>query len=165
MACGGNPGEMCGAGDILSIYANGTNGTLTSYIEPIIQTTGLPGSWKYQGCLTDADNNRSLPYEIVWEYNNTNVACLEMCQQFGYGAAGTEYGQQCFCKSDGVQSTRTLAYKLQAVTSRMSSMPERRLSTTRNATWFAANTKTAMVATCVEGPLACHTIPGKVQSR
>lgn len=64
MACAGNSGEMCGAGSIVSLYSNGT---LTNYSEPTVQTTGLPGSWQYAGCLTDADDNRSLPYQIVWE--------------------------------------------------------------------------------------------------
>lgn len=33
----------------------------------------------------------------VFRYNNTNPNCLAQCQAFGYGAAATEYGQQCFC--------------------------------------------------------------------
>lgn len=91
MACAGNSGEMCGAGSILSIYSNGT---MTPYQAASIQKTGLPGSWKYQGCLSDADNPRSLPYQIVWTTNNSNTNCLTQCAEFGYGAAGTEYSNQ-----------------------------------------------------------------------
>ena len=91
MACAGNSGEMCGAGNILSLYANGT---MTPYQAAAIQKTGLPGSWKYQGCLSDIDNPRSLVYEINWTNNNTNIGCLNQCAAYGYGAAGTEYGAQ-----------------------------------------------------------------------
>ncbi|EMC92658.1 hypothetical protein BAUCODRAFT_114446 [Baudoinia panamericana UAMH 10762] len=94
MACAGNKGEICGAGSILSVY---TVGNMTAYINPSTQSGNLPGQWTYMGCLSDADDNRSLPYEIVWETNNTNTACLEQCALFGYNAAGTEYGQQCYC--------------------------------------------------------------------
>jgi hypothetical protein len=75
---------MCGAGNIISIYSNGT---MTPYQAASIQKTGLPGSWKYQGCLSDADNPRSLPYQIVWTTNNSNTNCLTQCAEFGYGAA------------------------------------------------------------------------------
>ena len=95
MACSGNSAEMCGAGNVLSIYANST--TLTPYVDATAQTTGLPGKWKYQGCLSDIDGARSLVYEIVAPTNNSNVNCLNQCAAYGYGAAGTEYGEQCFC--------------------------------------------------------------------
>jgi hypothetical protein len=94
MACGGNSGEKCGAGDFLSVYVNGT---LNNYTNPTVQNTSLPTNWTYSGCLTDVDGARSLPYEIVWETNNTNIACIEQCAAFGYNAAGTEYSQQCYC--------------------------------------------------------------------
>lgn len=47
MACGGNANEKCGAGNRLSIYSNGT---LTTYQPAVAQTSGLPGSWTYDGC-------------------------------------------------------------------------------------------------------------------
>ncbi|KAK3679133.1 hypothetical protein LTR78_000693 [Recurvomyces mirabilis] len=94
MGCAGNSGEMCGAGSILSVYSVGN---LTDYTDATILKTNLPGSWQYAGCLTDADGTRSLAYQIVSQFNNTNEACLAQCQKFGYNAAGTEYGQQCFC--------------------------------------------------------------------
>jgi len=49
MPCGGNSAEICGAGNRMSVYSNQT---LTVYPPAIPQTTGLPGSWVYQGCLT-----------------------------------------------------------------------------------------------------------------
>lgn len=48
-ACGGNPAEMCGGGDRMSIYSNQT--TLVIRPVPETQLTVLPGSWNYSGCL------------------------------------------------------------------------------------------------------------------
>jgi len=49
MTCGGNSSENCGAGSRMSIFVNGN---LTTYGVPIAQTTGLPGKWQYQGCIS-----------------------------------------------------------------------------------------------------------------
>jgi hypothetical protein len=94
MTCGGNSSEYCGAGNRLSIYSNAT---LQVYQPPAVQTTGLPGNWTYQGCLTDDNDNRTFPYQIEFPDNNTATNCLRLCAEFGYGAGGMEYGQQCFC--------------------------------------------------------------------
>ena len=95
MTCAGNPSEFCGAGDILSIY---NTGNLTVYGPPASQTTGLPGSWVYQGCYTDANNgNRALFWQSILRTNNTATSCLGLCQEYGYMAAGMEYGDECFC--------------------------------------------------------------------
>lgn len=48
MPCSGNSNEICGAGNRMSIYANGT---LQIYQPPATQTTGLPGQWQYQRCI------------------------------------------------------------------------------------------------------------------
>lgn len=47
--CPGNASEKCGAGNRMSIYSNGT---LVTQGKPAAQATGLPGSWKYQGCIS-----------------------------------------------------------------------------------------------------------------
>ena len=47
MACAGNANEMCGAGNRLSVYSNAT---ITTYQPAVPQTSGLPGSWTYDGC-------------------------------------------------------------------------------------------------------------------
>jgi hypothetical protein len=48
MACAGNAGEMCGGPNRLNVYSKGN---LTVVPVPTQQTTGLPGSWTYKGCL------------------------------------------------------------------------------------------------------------------
>ena len=89
MACSGKASEKCGAGNRMSIYSNAT---LQAYQPPKIQTTDLPGSWKYQGCLYDQQVPRSLKWLLPLN-NNTAKECLTRCSTFGYGAGGME------CKS------------------------------------------------------------------
>ncbi|KAM3082414.1 hypothetical protein ACMFMF_002078 [Clarireedia jacksonii] len=98
MPCSGNSSEMCGAGNILSIYSKGN---FTIYKAPIPQKTNLPGSWTYQGCYSDnGNNNRALLYQIVSTTNNSVAGCLSQCAEYGYMAAGLEYGQECYCGDD-----------------------------------------------------------------
>ena len=94
MACAGNSSEVCGAGNRLNIYSNAT---LQVYQPPAVQKTGLPGNWTYQGCLYDDAVTRTFPYQIDFQGNNTATNCLSLCSQYGYGAGGMEYGEQCFC--------------------------------------------------------------------
>ena len=97
MTCGGNSSEVCGGPDRMSIYAVGN---FSSYSAPTAVNTSLPGDWKYQGCLTDTPQPRVFPYQIDMETNLTIPNCLNLCHEYGYGAAGVEYGNQCFCGDD-----------------------------------------------------------------
>lgn len=98
MACPGNSAEFCGNGNYLSIYHTGN---LTAYAAPAAQKTGLPGSWTYQGCYNDNINNvRALFWQNIIKNNNTATTCLTLCQQYGYMAAGMEYGDECYCGDD-----------------------------------------------------------------
>jgi hypothetical protein len=103
MACGGNAAEICGAGNRLSVYSKGTPKV---YQPPAVQTTGLPANWVYKGCLQDNIASNEDPNEIlstfpymVWNNatGNDAVACITQCQEFGFNAAGVEYGSECFC--------------------------------------------------------------------
>ena len=94
MPCSGNSSEFCGAGNYLSIYSNAT---LQVYQPPAAQKTDLPGDWTYQGCLYDDAEKRTFPYQIDFLSNNTAKNCLSLCAEFGYGAGGMEYAEQCFC--------------------------------------------------------------------
>ena len=102
-ACSGNSAEMCGGGNRLTLYSLGTP---TVYEPPAAQQSGLPAGWAYQGCLQDNIASNEDPNEILSTFpymawnnatGNTPTACIEQCQQFGYNAAGLEYGTQCFC--------------------------------------------------------------------
>jgi hypothetical protein len=94
MACAGNPAEICGAGNRLSVY---NIGKLTTYQAPAPQTSGI-GNWTYMGCYTDnVNDNRALFWQIILTNNNTAPNCLGLCQQYGYMSAGMEYGDECYC--------------------------------------------------------------------
>ncbi|PMD52509.1 copper radical oxidase [Hyaloscypha bicolor E] len=123
-ACAGNAAEKCGAGSRLSVYTKGTGtgtttagggggGTTTS--SPPVATTqpagpgpqkaGLPAGWVYSGCLQDnipsnEDANMQLPtfpYKVWDSQTNDATSCINVCQQYGFNAAGLEYASQCFC--------------------------------------------------------------------
>lgn len=93
--CGGNSAEMCGGGNRFSIYSNLTTVPVRALPKP--QNTSLPGNWTYQGCLIDDAVVRTFPYQLEFATNNTAENCLNKCAEFGYGAGGMEYGEQCFC--------------------------------------------------------------------
>jgi len=101
--CPGNPSEDCGAGNRLSLYSIGEP---LAYQPPAPQTSGLPANWVYKGCLQDNIPSNEDPNEIVSTFpymvwnnatGNTPEACIAICQQFGFNAAGLEYGSECFC--------------------------------------------------------------------
>jgi len=94
MGCGGDASLKCGAGDRLSVYSNST-GPIVSYPVPSTQKTNLTGSWQYTGCYRDAQASRALPYQIILNNNNTANNCITQCSNFGYGAGGMEYGNEC----------------------------------------------------------------------
>lgn len=87
MACAGNSGQKCGAGNRDSVYSNTT---LTVYPVPSPQKTNLTGSWAYAGCLKDDAETRALPYQIILEKNNTANNCISQCSAFGYNAGGLQ---------------------------------------------------------------------------
>lgn len=47
---------------------------------------------------SDPLDNRVFPWQIIDTTNNSATSCLTKCAEFGYMAAGMEYGQEC-CKS------------------------------------------------------------------
>ncbi|KAI1841627.1 hypothetical protein JX266_012180 [Neoarthrinium moseri] len=94
MACTGDASQKCGAGNRLSVYSNDT---LVIYQPPKPQTTDLPGSWEYVGCILDDIESRSLPWMSIDIENMTAASCIAGCSEFGYEAGGIEYGYQCFC--------------------------------------------------------------------
>ncbi|KAH9909039.1 putative glyoxal oxidase [Xylariomycetidae sp. FL2044] len=93
--CGGDSTQMCGGPGYLTIWSNGPPQT---YQPPVPQTSGLNGTWTYQGCYQDnVNNSRVLPWTLRFPTTNTASVCLGQCASFGYTAAGMEYGQECYC--------------------------------------------------------------------
>ncbi|KAI1279043.1 WSC domain-containing protein [Xylaria sp. FL0933] len=97
--CSGNSAVNCGGPGYLTIYSKGTPKT---FQPPVVQTSGLNGTWTYQGCYNDNINNtRSLPWQLEQPGIMTASTCLYQCAKFGYAAAGLEYGQECYCGDPG----------------------------------------------------------------
>lgn len=106
--CSGDEDQMCGGAGYLSIYSDGVPET---FQPPVPQTGGLNGTWTYQGCFDDNINNqRTLPWALYFPETNSASLCLGKCAQFGYAAAGMEYGEECYCGDptdvDSVGSTK-----------------------------------------------------------
>ncbi|KAH7025074.1 uncharacterized protein B0I36DRAFT_353239 [Microdochium trichocladiopsis] len=95
--CSGNTTEMCGGSGYLTIYSDGTPEV---FQPPAVQLGGLNGTWQYQGCyvsVNTTDNTHNLPWKLELPDTNDPETCLSLCGEFGYMAAGLEYGLQCFC--------------------------------------------------------------------
>ncbi|KFY89652.1 hypothetical protein V500_05562 [Pseudogymnoascus sp. VKM F-4518 (FW-2643)] len=104
--CAGSTVEICGGGNLDSVYASRD----IEVIGPAApQKDGLPGLWQYKGCLMDQDP-KSLPEKIVYTGTNTGNKCLKACSDYGYNAAGMEYGEECYCgdKSDPAKAGAAL---------------------------------------------------------
>lgn len=97
--CTGNSDVNCGGAGYLTIYSKGTP---QRFQPPAVQTGGLNGTWTYQGCYNDNVNNtRTLPWQLRMPGTMTATTCLYQCAQFGYAAAGLEYGEECYCGDPG----------------------------------------------------------------
>ncbi|KAI0396221.1 copper radical oxidase [Xylariaceae sp. FL0594] len=93
--CSGDSSVNCGGPGYLTIYSRGPP---QAFQPPVVQTSGLNGTWTYQGCYNDNINdNRTLPWELRFPGTMTASTCLYQCAQFGYVAAGLEYGEECYC--------------------------------------------------------------------
>ncbi|TFY75770.1 hypothetical protein EWM64_g8241 [Hericium alpestre] len=95
MGCAGNATEACGGPNRLSVYSSSSN--VTVFPVPTPQKTDLPGQWVYQGCLAEPVPNRVFPNQLFNVNNNSAEACLNQCAAFGFGAAGMEFGDECYC--------------------------------------------------------------------
>ena len=92
-ACGGNKAENCGGPARMTVFSIG---------EPDVYGPPAPlpnvGDWVYKGCATDAVGaGRVLPWQLIFENNHTPKTCVDACAEFGYSAAGLEFGVECYC--------------------------------------------------------------------
>jgi hypothetical protein len=92
--CPANAKEKCGTGNRANIWSNGVPKV---YAPPKVQKTGL-GNWAYQGCAQDNVNDkRTFFWQIYFPNIMVPQTCLDRCAEFGYMAAGLEYGKECYC--------------------------------------------------------------------
>ncbi|KAM7191558.1 putative fungistatic metabolite [Naviculisporaceae sp. PSN 640] len=93
--CPGDPSQKCGGGDRMNIVSQGPP---TVFLPPAPQTGGLNGSWTYQGCVEDNVNQkRTFFWQSLFPGTMTPNMCLNRCREYGYMAAGLEYGEECYC--------------------------------------------------------------------
>ncbi|KAM7223227.1 putative fungistatic metabolite [Rhypophila decipiens] len=93
--CAGDPTQKCGGGDRMSIVSQGAPQVL---LPPAPQTGGLNGSWTYAGCVRDNVNDkRTFFWQSLFPGTMTPNKCLTRCAEYGYMAAGIEYGEECYC--------------------------------------------------------------------
>jgi hypothetical protein len=93
MPCPGDATQKCGDGNRLNIASLGTP-DIYQPPAPIEQV----GDWEYQGCLEDnLGDQRTFPWQLFFPGTMTPELCLNRCKQFGYAAAGLEYGEECYC--------------------------------------------------------------------
>ncbi|KAM3512292.1 hypothetical protein MY11210_004076 [Beauveria gryllotalpidicola] len=91
--CAGNSTQNCGGSDRMTIMSVG---------QPKIQLAAVTlqavGNWKYQGCYEDNVNQSKVFFwQNLFPDVMTPEMCLNRCADFGYMAAGLEYGQECYC--------------------------------------------------------------------
>ncbi|KAH8909665.1 WSC-domain-containing protein [Coniochaeta sp. PMI_546] len=89
--CTGNQSEVCGGGNIISIYQDTTFTTIDD-------TT--VADYAPLGCYFDDSpigKALSYPQDSVNGNGLTTEKCLAQCKKGGYPFAGTEYGGECWC--------------------------------------------------------------------
>ncbi|KAF1964882.1 copper radical oxidase [Bimuria novae-zelandiae CBS 107.79] len=59
--------------------------------------TPLPSGWYYKGCWVDNANGRVFTNQLQDANDMTVESCIGNCMTSGFGVAGIEYANQCFC--------------------------------------------------------------------
>lgn len=89
--CGGNPDQICGGPSRMSIWSSQTTLKVIDVPKPVQNYT----DWKYQGCITDfGEGNKVFPWKLTNQTGNSPEWCLNRCKEYGYMAAGLEYGEE-----------------------------------------------------------------------
>ena len=119
MQCSADPTELCGAGNLLSVYqatalppttTSTTSSTSTTVAPTSTTSASVPTStapaplpsvvvgasnYTYAGCWAEPPKGQALPAYTV--KNNTEEACVSVCAAAGMTIAGVEYGAECYC--------------------------------------------------------------------
>ncbi len=108
MLCNGDALHYCGGPNRLNLYKY--NGVVPPPTNPPVGgggggvaatplTTGLPGTWSYNGCWVDNAFGRIFSFQEPASQTNSALTCIAQCSAAGYSVAGTEYGVECYCGS------------------------------------------------------------------
>ncbi|KAH9172526.1 copper radical oxidase [Lactarius sanguifluus] len=92
-ACTGDASETCGAGNRLNLYWSGATPPAPPAVVPSV------GLWNSLGCYTDgAPRTLSVGTAVTGGASQNSVeSCTAACFALGYGFAGVEYSQECYC--------------------------------------------------------------------
>lgn len=119
MTCSGNDGEICGAGNRLTLYTlivnqSGNSSSLSAIISvsptaslippassstpsgPVVVSTA--GTFVYQGCYIEGTNTRALVAIAITSANMSVESCATFCA--GYSYMGVEYSSECYCANN-----------------------------------------------------------------
>jgi hypothetical protein len=118
MPCKGDAFSFCGGSRRLNLYravaspsAPASTSTAvsssTALVSPYSSSTattvphptisGVPGSWSYRGCFTEASTGRALSGASTRSATLTPATCAQFCHDAGLPLAGLEYGSECYC--------------------------------------------------------------------
>lgn len=103
MACAGNSTQMCGSGNINSIYSSAAVTTLAA---PSIPATA--GSANYWGCYAEGTGSRLLKSASYANSSNTPTQCAAFCTAKGFPFSGTEYSSECYCGTSAMMQSAVL---------------------------------------------------------
>jgi hypothetical protein len=88
MPCSGDSSQVCGGPNAINIYIDASN---------VPATVVLPSGWTTYGVVTEGQNGRLLPVQILNDQTNTVEVCANACAAAGYTISGTEYSSECYC--------------------------------------------------------------------
>ncbi|GAM82547.1 hypothetical protein ANO11243_005290 [Dothideomycetidae sp. 11243] len=91
MRCAGDFGEVCGAGNLLSVYKN------LAY-QPVI-IPAVAGIYTQQGCVTEGSSGKALSGAFTSSNSMTTEFCAAFCKSKKFKYMGVEYGRECYCDS------------------------------------------------------------------
>jgi hypothetical protein len=89
MPCTGNPSEVCGGANRLTVYEN------DEFTPP--QIVPSVGGYDSMGCVTEGTSERALQGPVLNSPTMTPKDCVLFCKGQGYPYAGVEYSTECYC--------------------------------------------------------------------
>ncbi|TFK35777.1 WSC domain-containing protein, partial [Crucibulum laeve] len=89
MACTGDSTTFCGGADRISIFISNAVAPTSPAIKKNV------GTWQYKGCYQDF-GPRILVHQITLSGVTAEI-CTSACKSRGYGLAGLEFGDECWC--------------------------------------------------------------------
>jgi hypothetical protein len=134
MPCAGSTSQKCGGPARLSIWSNQTDLKVIAAPKPVQNVS----EWVYQGCITDERvDKRVFPWQLVNQTGNSPEWCLSKCQEFGYMAAGMEYGIECYCGDlDGIEESGSKQVAASECTTACPGDPEAICGQGSRLTWY-----------------------------